>query len=354
MYYVTKSSIPLLLFLITAFQYCHASDFEISGFASIATGKVISGDKFLADYPKTGIYDHDWSYTPDTSVGLQLISKINDRSSFIIQAVSHGALDFEIQLDWAYFNYEINDNVSLQFGRKKLPLYYYSDYFDIAYTYNWVRPPADNYTWQITSYNGLSIIYEKDLGGWEALFNIYTGREDSSDNNLLSELSSSSVDERWKNMFGFVAELSNNWLDLRFTLMQGQLDRSIDGVQTEKNVKQQFAGVSVNIFLDKFSFLSELNHYERSASSIKYNTAMVSLAYQVGEFTPYVTYSMFIQDPNSAGGDEEHYTNGIGMRWDFDINLALKIQYDKNTDKGQVISVFGDAELISASLDMVF
>ncbi|RDH86043.1 MAG: porin [endosymbiont of Galathealinum brachiosum] len=334
--------------------YAFAGEIGISGFASVAAGKVVSGESFLADYPKAGFYDEDISFTPDSSLGVQLVATVNPQTSFIVQAVSHGANNYELELDWAYVNYVLSSELTLQAGRKRLPLYYYSDHFDIAYTYNWIRPPSDNYTWQITNYNGLSLLYEPNIGEWDALINVYAGREDSEDNELLSALSGNSVDETWKNMFGVVVELSKDWLDVRFTIMHGQLDRSIDDVMVEQDVSQQFIGLSTNLFFEQLSVLSEINRYERESSDISVDTAMLSLAYQIGEFTPHITHSRLEQDPNAAGGDEEHSTNSVGLRWDLVTNMALKIQYDKVIDKGQVIQITGDSELVSVSLDMVF
>ena len=332
----------------------YAADIELSGFASIATGKVISGDNFLSDYPKAGIYDNDWSFSPDTSVGIQLVSNINTQTSVVIQAVSHGAQGFDVELDWAYLNYHINPEIMVQVGRKRLPLYYYSDHFDIAYTYYWIRPPSDNYTWQISNYNGLSLIYEPSLSEWDALINVYTGRESSEDNDLLGSLSGNKVDETWKNMLGVVIELSKDWLDLRFTAMQGQLDRKINNITTEKDIRQNFLGASVNFFFEKLTVLSEINFYNRPAANIEVTTSMISAGYQIGDFTPHITYSRFLQEKNLAGGDEDHFTSSVGVRWDFDKNIALKLQYDKTIDHGRIIPILGDAELISLSMDLIF
>jgi len=346
----------IFIIFITSFicNYVHADEMQISGFASLAAGKVVSGDRYLADYPKAGFYDADLSFSPDTSVGIQTVANLNPQTSFIIQLVSHGANNYEMDLDWAYVNFILNPEVTLQAGRKRLPLYYYSDYFDIAYTYNWIRLPSDNYTWQITNYNGVSLVYEPNIGEWDALINVYTGREDSQENDLLSALFTTRVDETWKNMLGVVFELSKDWFDIRFTLMQGQLDRAIGDVIVEENIKQQFAGISTNLFFENLSLLTEINRYERPTSDIYVDTAMLSIAYQIDQFTPHLTHSRLEQEPNAARGDEEHSTSSIGLRWDFISNMALKIQYDRVRDKGQVISIAGDANLLSVSLDMVF
>jgi len=271
------------------------AEVSLSGYSSIVAGKVTSGDndRFLADFPKVGIYDSDWSFTPDTSVGVQLKIDMDEQLDFVIQAVSNGASEYDIELDWAYLSYQLNAELSIQAGRKRLPLYYYSDFFDVGYAYYWIRPPVDNYTWQISNYNGLSFLYQPQLAEWDILFNLYVGREDSKENDLLSTLMSASVDETWKNMIGLVVEVSRDWVELRATYMQGQLDRTVDGIITEQDVNQKFSGVSANFHIKNFIVLSEFNQYDRPENDIYVDTHMYSLGYQLNDFTPHITRSAF-------------------------------------------------------------
>lgn len=336
------------------YSFSSIADIELSGYASFIGGKVISGTEFLADYPKAGSYDSDWSFTPDTSIGLQMSSQLDSDLKFTAQLTTNGAVDFEPQIDWAYANYQILPELSLQAGRKRLPLYYYSDFFDLGYAYYWIRPPADNYTWQISSFNGISVIYEPTGSQWDRLFNIYFGREDSMDNELLSMLFDDSVDETWKNMIGLVGEFSRDWIELRFSLMSSQLDRYRNNIQVSQDVKQQFSGISINLYPDNLILLSEYNIYRRKADDIEVKTHMLSLGYKLKQWTPHLTHSGFKQSLTSAGGDEEHYTNSLGVRWDFKTNVALKIQFDKVIDKGTVIPLKGNSETISIGLDLVF
>ena len=330
------------------------ADINLSGYASIVAGRVTDGDEFLADYPKAGVYDNDWSLLPDTIVGVQFIADLNNNLEFVIQAISNGAADYDIELDWAYINYQLNNEFSIQAGRKRLPLYYYSEFFDVGYAYYWIRPPVDNYTWQISHYNGLSLQYQPYLGEWDTLFNLYAGREDSEDNELLSFLSGATVDETWKNMLGIVTELSKDWVEFRATYMQGQLDRSVNDTATDVDVKQKFSGISVNFYVYDFIILSEFNQYDRSTSDIHVDTRMLSLGYQLGNYTPHITHSALHQKENQNGGDEDHNTSSIGLRWDYNKSTALKIQYDKTKDKGITIPVLGDSETISLGIDIVF
>jgi len=328
---------------------------DVSGFASIAGGLVTNGDRYLSDYPNAGIYDDDLSFAPDTTIGLQLKTSLNEDSDFVLQLVNRGASDFHTDIDWAYLNYKFDHELSLQAGRKRLPLYFYSDFFDLGLAYHWIRPPADNYTWQITSFNGISLQYESELDNWDMLLNVYIGREDDKDNELLTFLASNNpVDETWKNILGFVAEFSDAQFELRFTIMSSQLDRFVNNVQIAEDVDQLFYGFSVNYTYRQLTVLSELNHYERDDDNISVNTHMLSLAYNIESYTPHITYSKLRQDRSVGSGDELHSTYSIGVRKSLNKSTAIKLQFDKTSDKANTTTIVGDGELLSFGIDFVF
>ena len=350
-----KSWLVSVSAVIILVQACLANaETRISGYGSFVAGKTVSGQYFLSDFPKTGIYDKDWSFSPDTTIGIQLSHDINQDYSFVMQLNAHGARGYESEINWAYINYQLSSELSVQLGRKRLPLYYYSDFFDVGYAYNWIRPPADNYTWQISNYNGINLLYETQLGDWDTTFNIYTGREDSEGNDLLSYLSAADVNETWKNIVGIVGEFNRNWLNIRLTAMSSELDRTINGIQVVENVAQQFNGLSVNINLDSFSLLSEFNGYKRNYDHIDVQTRMLSLAYTISDITPFISYSEFEQKLTVAGGDEHHSTRSAGIRWDIYHNTALKIQYDRVEDEGISSAILGDSENLAFGIDVVF
>lgn len=345
-----------VVLIFTALFICKpvSAEVRLNGFGSFAVGTVVEGDEFLADYPKTGIYNTDLSTDPDTTLGLQLSSYFTDNFSLIAQAAVHGATDYDPQIDWLYFNYYLMPELSVQAGRKRLPLYYYSDYFDVGYAYYWIRPPPDVYTWQITNYNGVSLLYETAVGQWDTSLNVYYGSEESEDNELLGLLFGASVDETWKNMIGVVGTVSNNWLEVRLAHMQGLIDRKISGVSVINDVEQQFLGLSINLTLDHLLILSEFNNYRQPDNDVEYDAYLLSVGYQVGELTPHITRSGFKQEINALGNDEQHNTTSIGLRWDVVNNIAVKVQYDKVVDEGVIVPIKGDSKSISFAVDFVF
>ncbi|MDH5516961.1 MAG: porin [Gammaproteobacteria bacterium] len=328
-----------------------ATDTKVTGFASMVAGAMTAGDQFLADYPNTGVYDKDLSFSPDTTIGVQLKTRLFDDYQFVTQLLSRGANDFETDIDWAYINYTVNSEISLQIGRKRLPLYYYSDFYELGFAYYWIRPPSDNYTWQISNYNGASLFYEPEIGNWDALFNLYLGREDDDNNKLLTFLNNTPYHESWRNIIGFVSELSNDAFETRLTLMSSQLHREVNNVVQSDGVAQMFYGISINMYLGNAVILSEFNRYERAADNVFDSTYMLSFAYRFDKLTPHITYSEFKQQ---SPGDEYHFTYSLGLRKDLNPSTALKIQFDKTTDDATTANIVGDGELLSVGFDIVF
>lgn len=343
-----------------------SAEVNISGFASVVGGKVLEGSgveefglepTFLADYPLVGAYTEEISFEPDTLFGIQISADLMDGLSATAQIVSRGANDFSADFEWAYLSYELNEHWTVQAGKKRLPLYYYSDFFDVGYAYPWIRPPADNYTWQIFNYTGVSALYNYLIGDWTLTGQVYFGREDDEPNKLLSEFFfGDSTREIWKDIAGIVAQLNYEWLDIRLTHMQYTNERYIGGEQVEWDGQTErdgkFYGLSVNIDWNNLVVLSEMNRLTLQDSDL--DTYLVTVGYRIKDFMPFVSYSDF--DDSS----EIHNTTSVGLRWDFHPSAAFKIQYDDVEDNGTGAGtpdswrVAGDSKSISFGVDLVF
>lgn len=352
--------------LVTAIAACFSSlaqaEVDVSGFASVAGGKVLSGSgvpgfvgpTFLATYPTVAVYEEEWSFKPDSKFGLQFSADLTEGLSATAQLVGRGADDFDAGFEWAYLSYELNEHWTVQAGKKRLPLYYYSDFFDVSYAYLWVRPPADNYTWQIFNYTGINAQFNYQLSDWTVSGNIYTGREDDDSNKLLSDyFFKEPVREIWENIIGGVLSLNRDWLDLRLTYMTYENRRFIsdqprpwnNGTDTRRG---KFMGFSANIDYNNWILLSEVNRLTLEGDDL--DTYLVSAGYRIGQWTPYVVYSDF-----DATG-EVHDTTSVGVRWDFHNSAAFKLQFDKVDDliDADHAGVAGDSKAITFGIDLVF
>ena len=340
-----------------------SGEINLTGFASINAGTVLSGSgvpqydvppTFLADYPLVSAYTEDWDYTPESLFGVQISGNMGEGLSATAQIVGRGVDDFDAKFEWAYISYELNQNWTLQAGKKRLPLFYYSDFYDVGFAYVWMRPPADTYTWQIFNYNGINALYQDTWGEWAVSGNIYTGKEDSKENRLLSEFFFlEPTREIWEDILGGVINFSKDWLEVRLTHMQYTNKRFRSGVPVmwdgEDTRKGKFYGASVNGDFGDFFFLTELNRLDLDGNL---DTGMLTLGYRIDSFTPFVGYSTFVED--SDGDGEDHNTTFVGVRWDFHPSAAFKIQYDEVKDNSFDLAVAGDSKSFTIGLDLVF
>ena len=349
---------PLAFFCLVFPIYAHA-DIQFSGFASVVGGQTISkkDDAYLADYSLVGLYDDDLSFQPETTMGLQARANLDLGLTFTSQWVSRGLNDFNSEISYAYLSYTINPELTLQAGRKRLPLQYYSEFFDVGFAYPWIRPPADLYTWQILNYNGASLDHKTRLGKGSLATSFYVGREDSTNNRLLSTFFfNEPTNETWKNIIGIRADYSLGDFQTLISYTNFKLDRTFTSASTTQenitNNNVDFYAASFNFDNGQYLLLSEINHW--TSSRFATTNWLLSVGYQVKEIMPYLAFSEFKQEEKIMNEDlEEHTTSSLGMRWNFHPQAAFKIQFDEIQDKGS-LALVGDAQAITFGIDLVF
>ena len=127
---------------------------KLSGFASLAGGKTVSVGKrkspltgeetdntYLVDLPDDGFYDDQWSFYPDSIYGLQISAQLSEKLSLVGQFTGSGADSFDAKVTWAYMKYQFENDAYIIAGKQRTPYLYYSDSFDVGYSYHWIRPP---------------------------------------------------------------------------------------------------------------------------------------------------------------------------------------------------------------------
>ena len=189
--------------LMTASQLAHASDLNINGFMSVGAG-VLSNSDVVAEG-----YDDDISFNQDTMVALQVSKQINESTSATTQFVARGREDYNTENTWAYITYSFNENTDLRMGRLRSPFFYYSDFLEVGYAYNWIRPPEEVYGRldSFSSINGFDLTHSFSVGGTDGSVQFYYGRS-----NETVAPSGDSFDVELKDFTGLVLNLNNgNW-----------------------------------------------------------------------------------------------------------------------------------------------
>lgn len=144
----TKYWAPSLLALAIA-SPAMASDLNINGFLSVGA-TMLDDDKV-----EVAGADTQGGFKQNTILGLQVSKQVNDSTSVTGQLVSRGSDDYSTEAAWAFVTYAANDNLDLRMGRLRIPAFYYSDFLEVGYTYNSIRPAEEVYRLPFSSFTVL-------------------------------------------------------------------------------------------------------------------------------------------------------------------------------------------------------
>lgn len=348
--------------------------FTYSGFASFVVGKVVGGERqdrfydyacpcFIADYGHGALYGPHWQVKQESKVGLQGTYTFTPSLSATAQVVGRGNDEIEVGLEWLYLSYDLSPSWTLQVGRKRLPIYYYSDFQDVGYAYTWVRPPTDLYGWEISNYNGVNLTYRGEWDGWSVKSNLLAGREDTKKNQMQRIFFETPQDVTWKRIVGGDLVLNRDWFTTRLTYIQSDVQQwdhetgervTPDPSVNRKAEKQKIYGISTNIDIDNWFVRSEYSVFDRSSYAYKSKAFMIGVGARFGDFTAMATKTRY-KDRNDHAPDEVQHDNGWSatLRYELTPSTAVKVQYDRFKDHSAYDFV-GSSKVVSFSLDTVF
>lgn len=357
------------------------SKFKLSGYLSVVGGKVMSGQLdsqysgpdnikdtncpcYIADWSNAGVYGKKFTLRPESRVGLQGKYTFTPEASFTSQLVSRGT-DATPNIAWAFGSYKFNQNFELQVGRKRIPLYYYSDFQDIGVSYPWVSPPPELYGWEATNYNGASLRYSRNIGDMNLNASIFGGQEKVSSSafqKLYYPVDRTKV--RWNRIIGADIEVNDGPLTVRAVAMSTNV-RTINHNEAnfvDDNTDLKAYGLAVNLDFDKWFILSELTQLTRTHNAGLYSgqykvtapALTVGAGMRFGKWTPFINYAKF----DERTSDPSQYNPGVydrtsaTLRYDLDSSSTVKTQIDRNTD---VTNNFGGhSTVFRISYDRVF
>lgn len=114
-----------------------------------------------------------WNFLPNSKFGLQFTSIFDERFKAVVQIVGRAETmntnHFTAQMDWAYLQYNATNDLDFQFGRFRVPAFYYSDYLDVNHAQPWVQPPEEVYFIVGNAFrnmDGIKARYAYYLGDW--------------------------------------------------------------------------------------------------------------------------------------------------------------------------------------------
>ena len=367
------ASVSMLMSLVMASAPpALALSFSYNGFANLIFGDVVSGDRktylnyqcpcYIGNYEYAGVYeDNGWQGNKESLIGIQSRLQILPPLSATVQLVARASTQ-KVTADWAYLTYNIGDHWSVQAGRKRLPLYYYSNSLYIGYSYVWTRTPTDVYGWDIFDYDGANITYKNDFGRWQLNASAYTGRRSTGNNMMESKIYYGyRVDEAWNKIIGGTLELSNDIVGFRIVAQRNKIDfASYDNGDDQPAVIydsrhiQNVLGLAFTADYRGFLWRSEANTFQVNADDYTAFSYLAGAGYKWHDFTGMLTESWYYERVTTGDPEpERQHTHTATLRWDFLPNWAAKAQFDMLQYDGTYDFV-GSSRTVTLSLNTVF
>jgi hypothetical protein len=363
-------------------------DFQGTGFLTLAAGTTLnrgvaqpsSGHNcpcFVTDFAQAGMYQQGRvQWQPDTKLGLQGSAVFNPRFSVTGQVVARGAAGGQLDFEWLYADWKLNDELTLQVGRKRLPLLYYSESQDLGMSYPWVHLAPQMYGWEIVNYNGVNLLYRDDWGDWSSSMNFFAGDETVKDSGYWKIYNgvNTRTDSRWSNILGADLVLNRDWFTSRLVYLQSNIQNtnpfSTSPLAFNTKTPQNLYGISLNADADHWVARAEFLYINRKASYGEDFSEVYGLGYRVGKWLPMLTFNNYhmVQRLDAAAflnpaQAEAHSTTSLSLRYELSSSSALKLQYERWKNNAQTPFFtatpntslpMGHLDLLTASYDMVF
>ena len=246
-----------------------------------------------------------------------------------------------------------------------MPVYYFSEYMDVGYTFPWVRIPSDTYSLDLTNFNGIRLNHSFNTAMSDFRFSIYTGKEENIDDELMGYLFSgfsTQIDRDYDDIVGLVLDMTSGRFTGRVTytrasMLETQTLNDSSLVDIPYDIK--FTDVFIRYDFDSgISIMTEYNEFTPF-----YKSYFASVVYQINEIAYYANWSQFDLDTPF----EKHNTTSIGFRYEMGDGYAFKVDISSMQDEGfnpfsgQPNPVYkadpdgsGDVTMLSFALDFVF
>lgn len=388
-----KKYIALSVLAALGFAPAANAELQINGFASIKAGVSLDDDKSLFGY------DDSVSLKPESLFALQTTASLGEGLTATAQIMARGSKDFDAEFEWAYLSYELSDNATISAGRLRIPFYRYSDFLDVGYAYNWLRPPSTVYNLPFSNFDGVNYVNNHTIGDWDSTVQLSFGSFDG-DVSLVSDNDPAKLES----LAGINWTLSYDWFTARAVYMQAETTISfendpsgqlvsglnlfgslfpVQGARLEvREDDSSFFGLGFSVDKDNWLVDAEMTVVEVEDSLVAdQEQYYVSLGYRFDEITVYTTfehqeythdYSLAytlpatIELPNADGtssvvplqatyaallGSQEREDDviSVGMKYNFHPAAAFKLDYTTRDRKG------GDEiSVLSAGVDLVF
>ncbi|WP_276681747.1 hypothetical protein [Thalassolituus oleivorans] len=368
-----KPTLLAVAILASAQASASDDDLRINGFMSVGVG-MLSTDDIAASG-----FDTDANFSTDTIVALQISKQINETTSATTQLVSRGTESYDTNAAWAYVSYAINSDTDVRVGRLRTPFFYYSDFLEVGYAYNWVRPPEEVYRLDaFSSVNGIDVTHRFSMGSTDGSVQTYFGRF-----NGPYTVGGATYEFELKNFGGVVLNLNRGNFGTRLSYHRADVYADLDATGTRtldsllaaatsygrgddfdiSGQTAQFMGAAGTWDNGEYAFVAEYTALRQEAESVLDDNAfLLTGAKRFGTTTVHATYTSkrdliegdAIQKNLKKMAQLHKQAYILGARYDYDTGTAFKFEVQYQDEK-TILGVDGKSGMLySAAIDLVF
>ncbi len=243
-----------------------AQNLKFNGFLSVSGGMLTNDD--IGTYRG---YDDEWSTDPDTTFGLQVSADLTDKISATGQLIARGTDDYEVDAEWAYLKFAVNENWDVKIGKLRIPFFYYSDFLEVGYAYPWITPPVRSYFIPFADFSGIDTVYSHSLGNLQSTYQFVYGRHQST---------LSGIDIELKDLTGAYWTLAGDWWTARVGATANTL--TVDSPQ----IRPLLAGIEAAGFVavaDQLRSEDDDGMFLNAAINIDYNDWIAHIEWQTSD-----------------------------------------------------------------------
>lgn len=376
---------------------------SISGFGTVGAAQSNTDDVKFARYNQADGVGNSARLGLDTNLGLQATYKFNDWLSGTAQVLTRNATEgtFTTDLTWAFLKARINDEVSVRVGRVVVPTFLISDYQNVGYANNMMRPPIELYSQApIENSDGADINFQRAFGDLNFTAQAFVGVSRgklfvSSGTGSTATYRAPAAGISLAGEYGpFLLRVAHARADMKIGNIQpiNALTTTLSGVgltQLASDITfttgKKIAFTSIGGTMDWNNIVAQAEYAQRRAKEPVYlpdtNAWYTMVGYRFGKVLPYYMHASAkgagssvtkpaalsrIPALNAAVTNlltaSEQTSDTIGVRWDFAKQVALKVQVDRvkpGAKSGLLINVPAagynkNVTVVAAGVDFVF
>jgi len=383
----TLLALPLAVNLAHAQESGEGPSIKVSGFGTGALTISNTDDAEFGRANQARGVRKDARTGVDSNLGLQADVAINNWLSLTGQGLvrKDAEDDYGAEATLAFAKAKVNDALSIRVGRMGVPVFMISEYRNVGYANNFVRPPQEMYSQvPFNNIDGIDAVWQHAFGDTSFTAQLAAGRSKAP--------VAVNLNVEMKSLVALNLVAEHGPFTVRFGRADGKLtvtgSASLDGLLG--SLRSAGAGyrlpalntlagdlvadskkasfTSVGLGLDWHNFIGQSEYAKRKTDSYINSTTSwyVMGGYRIGKFLPYYTHGQLAVDSvvantvpaacpagypaactptlralsagvatlrSSGLGQGEQSTDSIGVRWDLYSSAALKFQVDRITPK---------------------